>query len=436
MDFITVIIGYLIIFLECFVWWRLIDNVLEAKYSKLHTIYAAVGLLFFMVMKEIVFESPEISRYSVFGTLVLMIYSMVMIILLFQNSFVEKIIWLGIYNIGLIVMEIITILILNLVMDKSLDSIPGDRISGYVILLGKLMLIPLFELIIRRRKGRLFIGAFYFRELSVVIVLNAILFLFMVYIFNNKHKLVDTMDQVILFMFGIVLFITVYTVVIVSRMEKKSREELAVKLKIQEISLELKQNEDMVIVMDKLRKLRHDMNNHIGLMKTLINAGNYDELSDYMDQMYEDVAAANELVITGNRTVSVLVNAKKALAKTRDIDFNSLITASEINMQSKDICALLGNILDNAIEAAEKSDGKKYIDLMIQKTQEGCIITCENSIGVKPVVKKNKFQTSKDNSNLHGIGTDSIKDVVSKYKGQINYDYDDDMFRARVVLQA
>ena len=92
------------------------------------------------------------------------------------------------------------------------------------------------------------------------------------------------------------------------------------------------------------------------------------------------------------------------------------------------------NILDNAIEAAEKTPGKKYIDLMIQRTEEGCIISCENSMGAVPVTRKERFITTKENALDHGIGIENIKEIVSSYRGQINFDYDDNMFNVKVIM--
>jgi hypothetical protein len=427
-------IDYLIMFLECFVWWRLMDSVLEAKYHKKYTAYAAVGLMILMFTKISVIHLTKTAGFSSFGTLILMVYSMTCVILLFRNSFIEKLIWWAVYNFGLFIIEVVTMLIIHLVMNQSLDTILSDQISKYIIFLGKVMMLPLFEFIIRRRKENLVIGMVYYKELSALIFLNAILLIFMVYILSNKRSLVNDIDKVILFVFGLVLFITIYTVILIFRLERKSKEELATQLKLQETELELKLNEDMVNITDKLRKLRHDMNNHIGLIKTLVHTERYDELEEYINQIYEDVEIANELVISGNRTVAVLINAKKALAKSKNIEFSSMITILDLNMQSKDICTLLGNILDNAIEAAEKSLGKKYIDLMIQKTEEGCVISCENSIGTRPVVKKGKFVTWKDNTFNHGIGTENMKDIVTKYKGQLYFDYDDEAFNVRVDM--
>jgi sensor histidine kinase regulating citrate/malate metabolism len=125
---------------------------------------------------------------------------------------------------------------------------------------------------------------------------------------------------------------------------------------------------------------------------------------------------------------------KRNQAKEKEIDFQSLIAADKIDMQEKDITSLLGNILDNAIEGAAKSKDKKYIDFSIQKTESGCVISCENSIGEKPVIKRGKLVTSKNNNSQHGIGTENIKDIVTKYRGEVRFDFDDEMFCVRVVM--
>jgi sensor histidine kinase regulating citrate/malate metabolism len=139
-------------------------------------------------------------------------------------------------------------------------------------------------------------------------------------------------------------------------------------------------------------------------------------------------------VLTENKTLSVLLNAKKSLAKEKNIKFTSIIATQEINMQSKDICSLLGNILDNAIDAAERAGNKKYIQLLIKKTSEGCVINCENTFGLKPIMKKGRFITRKENNLIHGIGTENIKDIVAKYNGEISFEYDDEIFNVNVLL--
>jgi len=407
---------------------------MDAKYNKKFMISASMMLFTFMIAFDWILSLPGIMSFKPLFAVVLMAYSMITYILLFHNTILEKIIWWCIFYFGIAIMELITFCILKLVLNKSLDEMSTDELSLHIIIIGKVLFVLLFEFIIRSRKSKLIISFIYLKDLAFIILFNIILLLAVIYMFSNHKSILFRIDQVISFVFAMVLIITVYTVLLIFRVGKKSKEELETQLKLQQIELELKLNDDMILVTDKLRKLRHDMNNHIGLIKALVTTQKYDELEEYINQIYEDVEIANDLVITGNKTLSVLLNSKKCLAKSKNIDFTSMIVAQDINMQNKDICILLGNILDNAIEAAEKSGDNKYVQLMIQKTEEGCIIKCENSFGIRPVMKKGKFITIKDNTLIHGIGTENIMDIVTKYKGEINFDYEDEIFSVKVVM--
>lgn len=436
MDVVYAIIQFLINFAECFIIYRIMSSVLEAKYGKKSLVIATTILFIIATIKGYLFSYTNMREFMLFGSIVMITYTLIVFFVLFKNSVFEKIIWMCIYIFGIVIIESSTMLLIRLILNQSLAEILTEHISLYIIVIGKLITILVFEIIIRSRKSKFVVNFSYFKELTIIILFNFILILAMLYVFTNESYLFDQIDHIIFVMFAIIITITINTMLLIFRLERKSKEEIATQLKLQQIELELKLNEDMIEVTDKLRKLRHDMNNHIGLIKALTKTRKFDDLEEYIDQIYEDVEIANELVITGNKTLSVLINSKKSLAKSKNIDFTSMIAAQEINMQNKDICALLGNILDNAIEAAERSGSKKYVQLMIQKTEEGCIISCENSLGVRPVVKKNKFITMKDNTLLHGIGIENIKDIVAKYQGEINFDYDDEMFNVKVIVPA
>lgn len=434
MEPMNTILYYLMFMMESFIYWRIMSCILDNKYHKRYQITAAVIFFVLEVMKKIVFSLPGMKEYLAIGTLIIFIYILLTYLLMNKNPIIEKIVWCFVLSFGLALSELILIILIKVILDKPLSEISTDLNSTYIVFIGKIFTVLLYEMIIRKRKGNYLINFIYFKELAIIISLNLFLILVSVYLFSNDQDVLSENNNIILLIFAVITIITIYTIILIFRLEKKSKEEIETQLRLQKIELELKLNNDMIDITDKLRKLRHDMNNHIGLIKALMKAKKYEELDEYINQIYEDVEIANELVITENKTLSVLLNSKKNLAKSKNIDFSSVIATQDINMQSKDICSLLGNILDNAIEAAEKSGNKKYVQLMIQKTEEGCIINCENSLGVKPIVKKGKFITMKDNALLHGIGTENIKDIVSKYSGEINFDYDDEMFNVRVVM--
>ncbi len=421
--------------IEAYIWYRLMTNMLELKYSK--KIYGIAASLIFvlLIIKGIVFDLSFMENLRGYGSVVIILYTFVAAIWLFKGPFFEKLIWWGVYYIGLIIMELVTITFMTLVLKISLEEIQNNAvINNTATLATKVVTLILFELFIRRRRAKLQIKESAHKNLSILVVSNVVLVIGSVVVFFNLNNANIDLDTIVQFLFGLVLIIEIITFLLVFKMERESRKELQTQLKLQKIELELKQNNDMINITDNLRKLRHDMNNHIGLIKNLVDEQKITELKEYVDDLYGDVAKANDIIVAENKALSVLLNAKKEKAKELNIEFQSFIAASGISMQDRDVCALFGNILDNAIEAAEKSMNKKFIDFSLQKTDRGCIIQCENSIGVKPVMRKGKFLSSKDNTHLHGIGTENIRDIVAKYKGEVHFNYDDEVFQLRIIM--
>lgn len=109
---------------------------------------------------------------------------------------------------------------------------------------------------------------------------------------------------------------------------------------------------------------------------------------------------------------------------------------SNSDIQSQDICAILSNLLDNAIEACEKNKvaSNKWINLTIRVINAMIVIKVENSMEVKPIIKNNNLLTSKADDKLHGWGIKIVKSAVEKYGGVIKYTVSEDKFRVVVTL--
>lgn len=421
--------------IEAFIWYRLMTSMLERKYSKKIYMVAAAFIFILVLIKEAVFEQPFMTNLRGYGSFVIILYTYIIGMVLFKNSFLEKLIWWGLFYAGLMIMELLMVFVLNTILGISIDEVQTNQfLNAIVSIIIKALTLLAFEFFISHRAERLHIKVSSYRNIGLLIVFNVTLILGCVIIFFNTSNIGFQMENVIRFFFVIAIITALVTSSLVFRIEKESKKELQTKLKLQQIEMELKQNKDMVSVTENLRKLRHDMNNHIGLIKNLVYAKRYEELKEYLDEVYIDVAIANEYIVSENTALAVLLNTKKSKARECNIEFQSVIAASDLRMQDKDTCVLFGNLLDNAIEAASMAVKKRFIDLSIQQTTSGCVIQCENSVGKKPEVKKGKFISSKENSFLHGIGTENIRDVVAKYHGEIKFDFDDEVFSVRIVI--
>jgi hypothetical protein len=408
---------------------------LDPKYKKMYYILAALSIYIIILTKDFLFSFEHLGAYRVYGSIFIAIYMLVLNHLLFKSARAQKFVWWGVYYIGIFIVELLTIGVLVFVLRISMTEIITNKtISLWASLGNKILTLLLFELFIRRRKSKFEIKTATFNNIFILIAFNVILIFGGVAVFTNVYNTEIDLYTVIQYILVAILLTTLVTFSLIFKIEKESKKEIETRLKLQQIELELKQNKDIINITDNLRKLRHDMNNHIGLIKSLIYDQKYDELREYVDDLYQDVAVANEYIVLENKVLSVLLNSKREKAKELEVDFQSFVAASDINIPEKDICVLFGNILDNAIEAASKAVNSKFVTMSIQKTESGCIIQCENSIGEKPLIKKGKFLTSKSDKNLHGIGTENIIDVVNKYNGKIKFDFDEEVFSIRIVM--
>lgn len=423
--------------IESFILWRVLTCVMIPRYSKTIMSISAVVMILLDGLKIWILSMSGMERYHIFGMLAVMLYILGTFFFLTNNTIVEKLAWWGIYLFILIIMEMAAVIILGSVLENPLELYASNNpVNLFVIIIIKILTLLLFEVIIRKRKGHPTIGISFFKELIIVIFFNLLLILVVTFTFTNRHTIVNKIDNIILLLFGVVLFITIYTVMLIFRIEKKSNEEIETQLKLQQIEMELKQSHDMIDMTDRLKKLHHDMTKHIGLIRTLIQDEKYGELEAYIDQIYGEAELANDLVLSENKILSVLLSAKKALAREKKIQFTSTVAVEEIEMANKDLSLLLSNLLDNAIDAAQTVSGRKFIEFSIQRLDNAYIIHCENSFELKPVMKKEKFISSKDNNILLSIEAENIKEIVAKYHGEISFEYDDAIFGVHIVIPA
>ena len=106
-----------------------------------------------------------------------------------------------------------------------------------------------------------------------------------------------------------------------------------------------------------------------------------------------------------------------------NITFDSEQLTNSFPLSDYDLCSLIGNILDNAIEASKDADNP-YISFSIKKEGNCCIIQCNNTFLNPPKIINNRFQTTKHNKKTHGIGTQIIKSIAYNNNGTAVFNID------------
>lgn len=187
---------------------------------------------------------------------------------------------------------------------------------------------------------------------------------------------------------------------------------------------------------DSIRKIRHDMNNHLYVLESLIDEdGENVEAKKYIEQMIGKINQAKMYCDSGNVQLDSIVNYKLSEAAEKDINIELITKLPEIiEADMGDMVTVLGNILDNAIEAAQIPDKDRYIKLDIKYKSGAMFITLKNSYDGRINAKNGVLKTIKSNKIEHGIGLNSVQEVVQKYNGEVEMEYDDREFCIMIVL--
>jgi two-component system, LytTR family, sensor histidine kinase AgrC len=185
----------------------------------------------------------------------------------------------------------------------------------------------------------------------------------------------------------------------------------------------------------QMRGWRHDYRNHIQTMKVLAADGDIDALRAYLDNLDEDLNTVDLVVKTGNKMTDAILNSKISLAKSKGIKvIADAKVPVELNMSEIDLCIVIGNLFNNAIEASlalpeENRLIRLYMD--IKNTQLYMCLT--NFTAVKKAKKHGRIFSSTKGEG-HGFGLVRVDDIVARYGGYISRNSEDGAFSTELML--
>lgn len=190
---------------------------------------------------------------------------------------------------------------------------------------------------------------------------------------------------------------------------------------------------------EKVKALRHDMKHHMNELKLLANKYNVIEIQNYIDHMEDFIHNPNEIVSSGNVEIDSVLNylLHKAKEELKTVDAK-VILPEEIK-HSFDINILIGNLLENAIEAARETKNK-YLSVYIALKKGVLILRVDNSFVAGDVLEKKEktgsriLLTTKRKKEQHGIGLKNVKKIVELHNGSMDIQIQGDIFSVKVFL--
>jgi len=184
----------------------------------------------------------------------------------------------------------------------------------------------------------------------------------------------------------------------------------------------------------QMRGWRHDYHNHIQAMKGLA-LGVSDALDAYLNRLDDDLTRVDTIVKTGNIMVDAILNSKLSLAQGRKIAVNAKAFIPEaLGVTDIDFCVVVGNLLDNAMEACETIDdaGGRFIRVYIDVMGEQLYLSVSNSTRGRAKRTGGAYQTTKAGS--HGFGLVRVDRIIAKYNGYLNRQNEEGIFATEIML--
>lgn len=185
----------------------------------------------------------------------------------------------------------------------------------------------------------------------------------------------------------------------------------------------------------QMRGWRHDYHNHIQVIKAHASLGRVEELNAYLNALDEDLTSVDTIIKSGNIMLDAILNSKLSLAAAKKIQIDAKAAApANMKISDIDLCVVVGNLLDNAIESCKKIEDEsvRFIRVYINVLKGQFYISVSNSAALDVKKLGGRYLTTKSGS--HGFGLIRVDQVVQKYGGYVNRQNEEGVFATEIML--
>lgn len=185
---------------------------------------------------------------------------------------------------------------------------------------------------------------------------------------------------------------------------------------------------------------RHELNHQLTALDCLCQKKDYSGIKELLDQWKKTMEKQPQAAFTKNLIVNTILQEASQKAAQYDVSFNTLVSVpKDLNIPEQDLCSLLMNMLDNALEGCQRVEpaDKRFIRFRAREVQGTLAIRCENSFtGNIKKDKKGCLLTTKEDAVSHGFGLSQMSKIAEKYHSQLDVSYNaDGIFTLQTALK-
>lgn len=201
------------------------------------------------------------------------------------------------------------------------------------------------------------------------------------------------------------------------------------------VSHEIKLYQNMSQNIEQQRAIMHEYNNQLNCIKSMLDHNQIVELKQYTTGISNKFQTVSEVVNTNNVIVNAIINSKYKEALENNIVMTMKVNdLSMCRISNEDIVTILSNLLNNAVEACKKVDGKRVVMLKFIKEDDAIILSVKNTCEESALIVNDSVATTKEEKKMHGYGIKNIKDTVDKYDGSYHMESRDGYFYFAIMI--
>ena len=189
-------------------------------------------------------------------------------------------------------------------------------------------------------------------------------------------------------------------------------------------------------IYSQIRGWRHDYHNHMQVLKAHLYMEQYDSIEVYLDNLAADLSQVDTIIKSGNVMIDAILNSKLSLARAREIRINAkAMVPKALSISEIDLCIIIGNLLDNAMEASQRLPDSKdrFIRVYIDIIKTHLYISVSNSLEGAVMRSGQAYLSTKEQPG-HGFGLMRIDKIAEKYGGYINRQHEEGVFVTEIML--
>lgn len=408
--------------------------ILHFTHSKLQKIIS------YLFCSALVYLALTLSnRFTEFEGIGIFVYSLILLafsVFLFDGNILKKII--------ISIIPVNALAVGSIVSTNLVSSITGIAIIDLmtiessnrlltVLISNAVFFMILAIIVLTARKNNIELEPRDWKVVGIIIFISIITFYF---IYNVAFEITTNVGKlnITFAVLGLtVLNIAAYVLLIsLSRKNKLLMENMLLK---QQIRFNEVNSKEIKRQYEQLNKLHHDFNNTLNIIQSLNSSGKGTQIDSFISE-YLKTAHKNlvQIVTTDNDYINAILNSKISEAKSEGIEIVLSVVQLIGNVNTVDICSLLGNMFDNAIEACKKCNGSKKIILDIAQRNGSLEILMKNTINSSVLKDNPTLISSKSDRENHGYGIKIINEISERNHGIADFYESNDMFCCHVIV--